>query len=85
MKSTRIYSKRHHKPAAQLRELKHENFLEPGRMNTFQHAMTSLCGRCYFVGLRVTKRNKATVLLALTLFQTPTLSNPNLTLLQVCF
>jgi hypothetical protein len=36
--------------------------------------------RDYFAGLRVTKRNKATVLLTLTIFQTPTL-----TLLQVCF
>jgi hypothetical protein len=51
-------------------------------------------GRGYFAGLRVTKRNKATVLLTLTLFQTPTLTpnpnpypnpNPNLTLRQVCF
>jgi hypothetical protein len=33
-----------------------------------------LDGRGYFVGLRVTKRNKATVLLTLTLFQTPTLT-----------
>jgi hypothetical protein len=39
-------------------------------------------GRGYFAGLRVTKRNKATILLTLTLFQTPTLT---LTLLQVCF
>ena len=31
-------------------------------------------GRGYFAGLRVTKRNKATVLLTLTLFQTPTLT-----------
>ena len=31
-------------------------------------------GRGYFAGLRVTKRNKATVLLMLTLFQTPTLT-----------
>jgi hypothetical protein len=30
-------------------------------------------GRDYFAGLRVTKRNKATVLLTLTLLQTPTL------------
>jgi hypothetical protein len=37
---------------------------------------TFLHGRGYFAGLRVTKRNKATVLLTLT---------PNLTLLQVCF
>jgi hypothetical protein len=29
-------------------------------------------GRDYFAGLRVTKRNKATVLLTLTLLQTPT-------------
>ena len=56
--------------------------------------MANVCkiGRGYFAGLRVTKRNKATVLLTLTLFQTPTLTpnpnpypNPNLTLLQVCF
>jgi hypothetical protein len=46
-------------------------------------------GRCYFAGLKVTKRNQATVLLTLTLFQTPLNSNPNptpipnLTLLQV--
>jgi hypothetical protein len=49
-----------------------------------------LIGRGNFAGLRVTKRNKATVLLTLTLFQTPTLTPnpnpyPNLTLLQVCF
>jgi hypothetical protein len=31
-------------------------------------------GRGYFAGLRVTKRNKATVLLTLTIFQTPTLT-----------
>jgi hypothetical protein len=31
-------------------------------------------GRGYFAGLRVTKRNKATVLLTLTLLQTPTLT-----------
>ena len=31
-------------------------------------------GRCYFAGLKVTKRNQATVLLTLTLFQTPTLT-----------
>ena len=31
-------------------------------------------GRGYFAGLKVTKRNKATVLLTLTLFQTPTLT-----------
>ena len=31
-------------------------------------------GRDYFAGLRVTKRNKATVLLTLTLLQTPTLT-----------
>jgi hypothetical protein len=37
-----------------------------------------LSGRGYFAGLRVTKRNKATVLLTLTLLQTPTL-----TLLQI--
>jgi hypothetical protein len=30
-------------------------------------------GRDYFAGLKVTKRNKATVLLTLTLLQTPTL------------
>jgi hypothetical protein len=36
--------------------------------------------RGYYAGIRVTKRNKATVLLTLTLFQTPTLT---LTLLQV--
>ena len=33
-----------------------------------------LCGRGYFAGLKVTKRNKATVLLTLTLLQTPTLT-----------
>jgi hypothetical protein len=33
-----------------------------------------LPGRDYFAGLRVTKRNKATVLLTLTLLQTPTLT-----------
>jgi hypothetical protein len=40
-------------------------------------------GRGYFAGLKVTKRNKATVLLTLTLFQTPTLTlilTPTLTL-----
>jgi hypothetical protein len=31
-------------------------------------------GRCYFAGLKVTKRNQATVLLTLTLFQTPPLT-----------
>jgi hypothetical protein len=47
-----------------------------------------LYGRDYFAGLRVTKRDTATVLLTLTLFQTPTLTpnpDPNLNLLQVCF
>jgi hypothetical protein len=46
-------------------------------------------GRDYFAGLKVTKRNKATVLLTLTL--TPNTNsnhnpnpNPNLTLLQIC-
>jgi hypothetical protein len=34
----------------------------------------SILGRDYFAGLKVTKRNKATVLLALTLLQTPTLT-----------
>jgi hypothetical protein len=33
-----------------------------------------LDGRDYFAGLKVTKRNKATVLLTLTLLQTPTLT-----------
>ena len=33
-----------------------------------------LHGRGYFAGLKVTKRNQATVLLRLTLFQTPTLT-----------
>ena len=38
-------------------------------------------GRDYFAGLRVTKRNKATVLLTLTLLPTPTLTlTPILTL-----
>jgi hypothetical protein len=32
-----------------------------------------IVGRDYFAGLRVTQRNKATVLLTLTLLQTPTL------------
>ena len=40
-----------------------------------------ILGRGYFAGLRVTKPNKATVLLTLTQFQTP---NSTLTL-QVCF
>jgi hypothetical protein len=31
-------------------------------------------GKDYFAGLKVTKRNKATVLLTLTLLQTPTLT-----------
>jgi hypothetical protein len=43
-------------------------------------------GRDYFAGLIVTKRNKATVLLTLTLLQTPTLTRIlTLTLLQICF
>jgi hypothetical protein len=45
-------------------------------------------GRDYFAGLRVTKRNEATVLLTLTPLQTPTLTItliPTLTLLQICF
>jgi hypothetical protein len=47
-------------------------------------------GRNYFAGLRVTKRNKATVLLTLTLLQTPTLTltlilTLTLTLLQIRF
>jgi hypothetical protein len=33
-----------------------------------------MLGRDYFAGLRVTKRNKATVLLTQTLLQTPTLT-----------
>ena len=42
------------------------------------HQEEIISGRGYFAGLRVTKRNKATVLLTLTLFQTPTLTpNPN--------
>jgi hypothetical protein len=36
--------------------------------------MAQLLGRDYFAGLKVTKRNKATVLLTLTLLQTPTLT-----------
>jgi hypothetical protein len=36
--------------------------------------MRIIHGRDYFAGLRVTKRNKATVLLTLTLLQTPTLT-----------
>jgi hypothetical protein len=57
--------------------------------NTSLHyTLLIFSGRGYFAGLRVTNRNKATVLLTLTLFQTPTLTlhpnpypNPNLTLL----
>ena len=46
-------------------------------MNVVSGRPTDITG--YFAGLRVTKRNKATVLLTLTLL-------PNLTaLLQVCF
>jgi hypothetical protein len=37
-------------------------------------SLNIIVGRGYFAGLRVTKRNKATVLLTLTLFQTPTLT-----------
>jgi hypothetical protein len=36
--------------------------------------VADIYGRDYFAGLRVTKRNKATVLLTLTLLQTPTLT-----------
>ena len=36
--------------------------------------MMKVIGRDYFAGLKVTKRNKATVLLTLTLLQTPTLT-----------
>jgi hypothetical protein len=42
--------------------------------NVFSKYVPQLKGRGYFAGLRVTKRNKATVLLTLTLFQTPTLT-----------
>jgi hypothetical protein len=44
--------------------------------NTFMWLIPVVTGRDYFAGLRVTKRNKATVLLTLTLtlFQTPTLT-----------
>ena len=54
----------------------------------FSQSPRGLYGRDYFAGLRVTKRDTATVLLTLTLFQTPTLTpnpDPNLNLLQVCF
>ena len=40
----------------------------------FTSCQRLVVGRGYFAGLRVTKRNKATVLLTLTLFQTPTLT-----------
>jgi hypothetical protein len=36
--------------------------------------INSMSRRGYFAGLRVTERNKATVLLTLTLLQTPTLT-----------
>ena len=39
-----------------------------------RHKLPSKYGRDYFAGLKVTKRNKATVLLTLTLLQTPTLT-----------
>jgi hypothetical protein len=42
--------------------------------NTFMWLIPVVTGRDYFADLRVTKRNKATVLLTLTLFQTPTLT-----------
>ena len=42
--------------------------------NTFIWLIPVVTGRDYFAGLIVTKRNKATVLLTLTLFQTPTLT-----------
>jgi hypothetical protein len=58
----------------------------------WSHCSFPIQGRDYFAGLKVTKRNKATVLLTLTLLQTPTLTitpnpnpNPNLTLLQIRF
>jgi hypothetical protein len=53
------------------------------QIQTFGNVQTNL-GRYYFAGLRETKRNKATVLLTLTLLQTPN-PYPNLTLLQICF
>jgi hypothetical protein len=46
------------------------------RENVFsvRQVMNNNHGRDYFAGLRVTKRNKATALLTLTLLQTPTLT-----------
>ena len=41
---------------------------------SLQDSASPLDGRGYFAGLRVTKRNKATVLLTLTLFKTLTLT-----------
>jgi hypothetical protein len=38
------------------------------------HGVHEYRGRDYFAGLRVTKRKKGTVLLTLTLLQTPTLT-----------
>jgi hypothetical protein len=62
------------------------------KMAACKQCTHEFAGRGYYAGLRVTKRNKATVLLTLTLFQTPTQTpnpnpypNPNLTLPQVCF
>jgi hypothetical protein len=41
---------------------------------SLHHTPLMFSGRDYFAGLKVTKRNKATVLLTLTLLQTPTLT-----------
>jgi hypothetical protein len=46
---------------------------EKDSCNYVEYIDSCLPGRGYFAGLRVTKRNKTTVLLTLTLFQTPTL------------
>ena len=45
-----------------------------GTMLPGKEKFALLYGRDYFAGLRVTKRNKATVLLTLTLLQTPILT-----------
>jgi hypothetical protein len=49
--------------------------LRGGAFFSLRHKIGSnMGGRDYFAGLKVTKRNKATVLLTLTLLQTPTLT-----------
>jgi hypothetical protein len=52
-------------------EVSHRSYLI--QESRWRISMSVFLGRGYFAGLRVTKRKKATVLLTVALFQTPTL------------